>query len=173
MTRLNYKACIKKAIGLWGTIIFIGYSATAQSHIDVINAAPPDAAFKTVADKVDQFFIENPTVKGIKQWERWKWYAERHLDPDGKVGNITKKNMQALEKLNVSSNTFGNVNRSTDAAAKINGDWSALGPFSIASPAQNYLGRVNCLAFHPSIANTIFAGTPGGGLWKSTTNGGN
>lgn len=173
MTSLNYIACIKKVISVWGTIIFIAYNATAQSHIDVINAAPPDAGFKKVADQVDQFFIGNPTVKGIKQWERWKWYAERHLDADGKVGNVTKRNMQALEKMNHSATTFGTVDNGNNAAAKINGDWSALGPFSIASPAQNYLGRVNCLAFHPSIANTIFAGTPGGGLWKSTTNGGN
>ncbi len=154
------------------TIIFIANNVIGQTHIDVINAAPPDAGFRAVADKVDQFFIDNPMVKGIKQWERWKWYAERHLDVDGKVGNVTKRNMQALEKMSLSATTFGAVDNTANASAKINGDWSALGPFNIASPAQNYLGRVNCLAFHPSIANTIFAGTPGGGLWKSTSNGG-
>lgn len=119
---------------------------------------------------VSQFFRENPGVQGEKQWQRWKWFAERHLDADGKVANITERNMQALQQMNISTTEFRAPSAST-ATGRLNGDWSAIGPFAIAAPAQNYLGRVNCVAFHPSITNTIFAGTPGGGLWKSTTNG--
>jgi hypothetical protein len=146
---------------------FLVNKGFSQSHIDVIRSAPADATFAQVSRLVDDFFINNPEVKGIKQWERWKWYAERHLDPDGRVGNITRYNMLALDKLGLSNQTF----TSTGATQRLNGDWSPLGPFAIASPAENYLGRVNCLAFHPSVANTIYAGTPGGGLWRSLTNG--
>ncbi|MBL6872369.1 MAG: PKD domain-containing protein [Flavobacteriales bacterium] len=35
------------------------------------------------------------------------------------------------------------------------------------------LGRVNCVTFHPSNANTMFLGTPAGGIWKTTDGGQN
>ncbi len=142
-----------------------GYS---QSHIEVIKSAPPDANFEQVSSMVADFFRTNPGAKGKNQWERWKWYAERHLDADGKVGNITRYNMQALQQLGVSTESFSSPN---SGVQRLNGDWNPIGPFSIAAPAENYMGRVNCMAFHPTVANTIFAGTPGGGLWRSTTNG--
>jgi hypothetical protein len=156
-------------------VILLGFSIVAlqsyaQDHISLIKSAPRDATFSQVASQVDQYFRNNPEAKGIKQWERWKWYAERHLDADGKVANITERTMRALQQLNINTSEFGPLSSAT-ATGRLNGDWNPIGPFAIAAPAQNYLGRVNCLAFHPSSTNTIFAGTPGGGLWKSTNNG--
>jgi hypothetical protein len=158
-------------------VILLMFSLTviqsyAQSHIDIIKSASRDATFVQVAAQVDQFFRNNPGVKGIKQWERWRWYAERHLDADGKVANITERTMNALQQLNISTSQFGPFENVGGNTERLNGDWSPIGPFAIAAPAENYLGRVNCVAFHPSSSNTIFAGTPGGGLWKSTNNGG-
>ena len=54
------------------------------------------------------------------------------------------------------------------------GTWSLLGP--IQSPANgtgqpNGNGRLNCIAFHPTDANTIYVGAPSGGFWTSTDNG--
>ena len=142
----------------------------AQDYMSVIKSIPAGTKFEEVSGTVDGFFRNNPEAKGRKQWERWKWYAERHLDVDGQVGNITKNNMEALNRMNISTSRFGSTTR-TEGVETLNGSWSPVGPFSIAAPASNYLGRVNCVAFHPSDANTLFAGTPGGGLWK-TTNGG-
>jgi xyloglucan-specific exo-beta-1,4-glucanase len=34
------------------------------------------------------------------------------------------------------------------------------------------VGRVNCVTFHPTDTNTLWIGTPNGGIWKSTDNGG-
>lgn len=86
----------------------------AQSHIDIIKSASRDATFVQVAAQVDQFFRNNPGVKGIKQWERWKWYAERHLDADGKVANITERTMNALQQLNISTSQFGPLKMSVE-----------------------------------------------------------
>ncbi|MBL7733120.1 MAG: hypothetical protein JNM88_18255, partial [Chitinophagaceae bacterium] len=147
-----------------GIVVFIllGLAATtraqAQDYTDVIRAAPESATFSDVSARVDQFFRENPGARGRKQWERWKWYAGRHLDTDGKVGNITARNMEALRHVGLSNQQFPSL-------ARLNGDWNPIGPFAISAPAQNYLGRVNCVAFHPTDVNTLFAGTPGGGLW--------
>ncbi len=42
--------------------------------------------------------------------------------------------------------------------------WTALGP-------KNFSGRMLCLGFHPTNANIMWAGSAGGGLWKTTTGG--
>jgi hypothetical protein len=44
------------------------------------------------------------------------------------------------------------------------GTWTPLGP-------MNYSGRVLSLAFDPTNANVMFAGSASGGLWKTTTGG--
>ena len=43
-------------------------------------------------------------------------------------------------------------------------EWESLGP-------KNIGGRTLCLAFHPDIPSVIYAGSAGGGLWKTTTAG--
>ncbi len=45
-----------------------------------------------------------------------------------------------------------------------NADWQAIGP-------KNFGGRTLCLAFHPSNHDIIYAGSAGGGLWKTETAG--
>ncbi len=46
------------------------------------------------------------------------------------------------------------------------GNWSLLGP--IGEPAAgDGIGRVTCIAFHPTNNQVIYLGTPAGGLWKS------
>lgn len=157
-----------KAVGILLSLFCIScYVSAQQTHIDVIKRASRDATFAEVDAEVQLFFKNNPKVQGKKQWERWKWYAENHLDADGKVANIGRRTMEALQQMNISINRF----EQPGVTERINGDWSPLGPFAIAAPGNNYLGRVNCVAFHPTVANTLFAGTPGGGLWK-TINGG-
>ena len=78
----------------------------AQTYFDVIKTAPQNATLKEVATSVKQYFLQNPQSKGLKQWERWNWYAERHLDEDGKVANVTQKTMQALQSMNVDTKKF-------------------------------------------------------------------
>lgn len=171
MKKVTHHVSIKKSL-LIILLTVLCIQANAQTYFDVIKTAPQNATLKDVATSVKQYFLQNPQSKGLKQWERWNWYAERHLDEDGKVANITAKTMQALQSMNVDTKKFtATPGISNNIAARINGDWYPLGPFSIAAPAQNFMGRINCLAFHPTNSNTLFAGTPGGGIWKSINNG--
>jgi hypothetical protein len=147
-----------------------GINSWGQDYAAILQHLPENAPLADVSQTMRNFFRNNPQAAGRKQWERWKWYAERHLDNDGRVGNITRYNMEALQQMNINTSRF-NANTRSEGTELLNGSWSPLGPFSIAAPAQNYLGRINCIAFHPTDVNTIFAGAPGGGLWK-TTNGG-
>src|SRR3990170_6699199 len=42
--------------------------------------------------------------------------------------------------------------------------WTELAP-------KNFAGRILSIAFHPTIANTMWVGSASGGLWKTTTGG--
>jgi photosystem II stability/assembly factor-like uncharacterized protein len=50
------------------------------------------------------------------------------------------------------------------------GTWTSLGPNS-STGGYHGIGRVNCVAFHPTDNNTYWIGAPAGGLWKTTDNG--
>jgi len=55
------------------------------------------------------------------------------------------------------------------------GDWSSLGPFYapmiLNGSRQGGVGRIDCITFHPTDPNTIFVGSPSGGLWKTIDGG--
>jgi len=70
-------------------------------------------------------------------------------------------------------NQYANVN-TPGVNTSTNGNWTELGPIALPNNGTgqpNGLGRLNCVAFHPTLNNTIWVGSPSGGLWK-TTNGG-
>lgn len=46
----------------------------------------------------------------------------------------------------------------------LGGQWESLGP-------KNIAGRTLCLAFHPANADILYAGSAGGGLWKTESQG--
>lgn len=98
---------------------------------------------------------------GMKQYERWRWMAQQRQLENG----------QSPSAIQVWQN-YQNI-----AALKHNksmGDpWVPVGPIDV--PSATYgagIGRVNVIAFHPTDSLTLWAGSPSGGLWK-TTNGGN
>ena len=45
--------------------------------------------------------------------------------------------------------------------------WKTIGP-NVHTNKYNGLGRVDCMAFHPTNPNTLYVGSPSGGLWKTT-----
>lgn len=97
---------------------------------------------------------------GWKQFKRWENFMAPRVYPSGKLPqNILWDEIQN-----------GNNEKSNVA------NWIPMGPY--ATPADinttNYKrgsGRVNCMAFHPTDLNILFAGSPSGGFWKSTTGG--
>ncbi len=126
---------------------------------------PTTNDFSEIQQKMEAFYATHPTGKGTgyKQWKRWEWNTEMHLGPDGKITNWTKRNFDEYHRFKQSSadRTWG-------------GFWFPLAPTSWVNGNSGYLpglGRVNCVAFHPSNVNTIYIGMPAGGLWR-TTNGG-
>lgn len=103
---------------------------------------------------------------GIKQYKRWEYYWEQRVDEQGRFpepGHVLKE-MQRYYSTHPNSRNY----------VVGSGNWSILGPVPIPNNGTGQLngnGRLNCVTFHPTDANTIFVGAPSGGFWKTTDNG--
>ena len=98
-------------------------------------------------------------ARGWKQFKRWEWYWENRVDPQtGAFPGIDEG--KVFEKRKISSS----VSRSST------GNWTSLGP-STSPGGYEGIGRINCVAFHPSDNNTWWIGSPSGGLWVTADNG--
>jgi len=116
--------------------------------------------FTEIMEIVNDHYKKKPNVSAEKKWARWAWYNRNRLDEKGNVIDVKLKQRQAFAELQrkIGKNKRGSV-----------GNWTFEGP---STSDGGGLARVDRLAFHPSNANIIYAGTPGGGLFK-TINGGN
>ena len=111
----------------------------------------------------DGYFIDKNgnrvKAPGWKQFKRWEWFWETRVDPQtGEFPETT-----AWEEFEKYKSKFTGI--LSDEA-----NWTGLGPYE--SPGGYAgLGRINCIAFHPLNNNIIYAGSPSGGLWKTSDGG--
>ena len=127
--------------------------------------------FATIQNTMNQYFEGKSTGQGsgYKQWKRWEYLAERRLTPDGKVANWAARNFDEYKEYTKGSANLDNGDQ-TDAA---NGYWTSLGPtdFTWGNGWNGGVGRLNCIAFHPSNSSIFWVGAPAGGLWKTSYGG--
>lgn len=105
-----------------------------------------------------------PIESNAYHFGRWQWYWSRHLDENGNMvqPSVTYNNwMNYLEKKGLK-----NAAKTTASSA----NWIFQGPDSSAS-GYSGIGRINCVGLHPTDAGIIYAGTAGGGLWRTTDTG--
>jgi len=102
---------------------------------------------------------EKQKAPGWKQFKRWEHFWENRVDQ--KTGEFPTVDLTKIYQEYVLDKQNGRSE---------SGDWVSLGPNS--SPGGYAgIGRINCVQFHPSNANTFWVGTPAGGIWV-TQNGG-
>lgn len=141
--------------------------ATAQPWLQNVKTQPnKQATFNDIKAAFNDYWQDRPIEKGkgYKQFKRWEWYWETRILPDGTfpnpiiVWNEWEKYLQthpdALQKM-----------------GELGANWQFMGPATTPG-GYNGLGRLNCIAFHPTNLNTFWVGSPGGGLWKTTDGGG-
>ena len=113
--------------------------------------------FHTVVDKFEDYWGDRAYEKGqgFKQFKRWEDFMGERVGEDGKrpQPSVLYQAIQAQK----SSTEYGN--------------WSPVGPFD--APSGGGIGRINCVAMHPTHHDTIYAGAPAGGLWVSYDDGQN
>jgi photosystem II stability/assembly factor-like uncharacterized protein len=111
---------------------------------------------------------ENSAQKGWKSLKRWEDQEARHMNPNGSTCDPREyaRTLQAIaeEKAAASANKTAG------------GGWTPFGPNDYATPVMSYdwipgIGRINCVAFHPTNPNTLWVGVAQGGVWKSVDGG--
>ena len=96
------------------------------------------------------------------KFKRWEYYWETRVDANG---NFPPADVLWKELENYTANQQGTKNYKSVNAA----NWSFSGPSTFTfNGTGGGIGRVNCIAFHPTLPNTFWVGTPDGGLWKTT-----
>lgn len=103
--------------------------------------------------------------KGWKQFKRWEWFWQTRLTQDGKLPNHSDY-FRELQNHRQSGTPRKNKSDKTMAAS-----WTSLGP-SASPGGYAGLGRLNCVAVHPTNSNILWVGAASGGLWKTTNGGG-
>ena len=96
--------------------------------------------------------------KGYKPFKRWEEFMIPRVYPDGQFPANQTWLAYQQEKKQVKLKTTPVSN------------WTHLGPLIV--PLDNNgepsgMGRINCVAFHPTNPDILFVGAPSGGFWKS------
>ncbi len=109
---------------------------------------------------IDGYYYQNGQkikAAGWKQFKRLEYYWENRVDP--KTGKFPTTSSAAIRR---------QIKKERGTLSS-GGNWNSLGPSS--SPGGYYgIGRFNCIGFRPGDNNTFYAGSPSGGLWKTTDN---
>lgn len=96
--------------------------------------------------------------EGYSAFKRWEWFWEPRVGQSGQFPP-SDINYSELEKFKAKSALY--------KASPIKTNWTFLGP-NTTPGGYNGLGRLNCVTFHPTDPNTMWVGSPGGGIWKTT-----
>ncbi|MBK7096632.1 MAG: T9SS type A sorting domain-containing protein [Saprospiraceae bacterium] len=111
----------------------------------------------------DGFYLENGERKkayGWKQFRRWEYNMQYKADLQ--TGFLPPNSAQQIYERYIASLPV--ESRATNA------NWSSMGTSS-SSGGYAGIGRLNCVAFHPTNSNIYWVGAPAGGLWLTTNDG--
>ncbi len=124
--------------------------------------------------KISQGKISNEVEEeysGYEQYKRWEAFMEPRVYPSGNLflASQTWKNYEEFLQKNNSGNKVINPNMIASST------WTAMGPFGAMTGSACGLprkaGRDNFITFNPTVTTTYWAGSPAGGLWKTTNDG--
>ncbi len=105
---------------------------------------------------------EYESGKGYKQFKRYEYLMENRVDENGHY-DPTRSQREFMNYLKTHQN---------DATERSMMNWTLVGPTSPTSTSNaGGIGRIDCMTFHPTDNDTYWAGSPSGGLWKTTDNG--
>lgn len=109
-----------------------------------------------------------PKGSGYKPFKRWENFWKNQLNPDGRI-MLPAQLWSAWKQKNQSKTN------SKSALSLPISNWTPVGPFTHSNTGSwsSGQGRVQVVCVDPSNANTIYVGSPAGGIWKSTNAGTN
>lgn len=107
------------------------------------------------------YYFENGKkykAAGWKQFKRWEWYWETRINRE--TGAFSNVNL-----LKIQEDFYQKKSSKADLS-----NWQSMGPDNSGGGYAG-IGRINCIAFHPTDNNTFWIGAPSGGLWKTIDGG--
>ncbi len=149
--------------------IFSIINLNAQRHFEYIEATG-DLNLNRITEYVEGALIDKSTdsaKRELKFFNRWKKQVLGRLDKDGNLVNYAARNYSELRRFIKSQKKLDTQFPTT---RNVHGSWENVTPGE-----QNSItplnGRVSCVVVHPNDPNTIFIGTPVGGIWVSYNGG--
>ena len=133
-------------------ILASGFVMGQQSPSDLwLNPETDD--FATIQQNVENYYADKDKMakgSGYKQWKRWEYIQADRLSNDGKIINYAAKNIEEYSN-------YVAMSGSRDVTTTY-GYWESLGMdyFVDGNGWNGGIGRVNCITFHPTLANTIW-----------------
>ena len=144
--------------------LLISFESIAQQYQYIPNGSPINlkGIQKSFSDYKDSVALKD--VKYWKYLKRWEQEMSMHCSGNGELGSA-----QELQQYLKNRGEIQNLSRSFSAS------WFPVGPNYVPENYTGYLengiGRINCIAFHPTNPDIFYVGVAQGGLWK-TSNGG-
>lgn len=140
------------AARLKGNKSFRAYAKQMTAYFDSLQVVSKDSTTRNYVDRQ------------YKKLARQLYYLEGHQDEFGNIVNVSERNMDALAQYEQSD--------IAQSASLHLGAWSLVGPVHVLdSYGMQGIGRVDRIAFHPTNSSIMYAGTPSGGLWRSSSGG--
>ena len=108
------------------------------------------------------------TAKNWKYYKRWENDMQFKTNGHGEIADPAIYIDEAVKA--------AELKKSIPPSSKFSSStWSPFGPYALPGNLtgymQNGIGRINCIAFHPTNPSTYFVGVAQGGLWKTTNDG--
>ena len=137
---------------------------TLQSE-QAVSQAHSEAREQTRMRRTNEFLAGRAVMgeQPASPAERMQAARRQHLEMMGFMRGATPRSL--------ASGDAGSALARATGTTSLSSTWQALGPASIASAAYGKVtGRITSVALDPSDAsgNTVYLGTTGGGVWKST-----
>ncbi len=159
---------MRKIYPLIALLAFIttGYSQviTNAPWMQNISKQKQEVTFDAIVNSFNEYWKDKDHSEkgsGYKPFKRWENYWKNLVKEDGKI--ISSEEFMAVwqQKKGLKSNK--------SALALPASNWIPTGPFTHTNTGSwsSGQGRVNVVCVDPSDANTVYAGSPAGGIWKS------
>lgn len=147
-----------------------GFISISNAQPFIKKQADKKLTFVEMQRQFDQFAKTHDLTKE----KHWKYYKRWENDMQNKTngsGELADPAIYIDEAVKAAEFKNSLPSFSAFSAAA----WAPFGPYTLPGNLtgymQNGMGRINCIAFHPTIATTYFAGVAQGGLWKTVNDG--
>ena len=143
-----------------------GFSQSKAINWRTMGGNKDATLYEVRQDFYDYWRDKTPTKgQGYSVFKRWEAYMLPRVYP---TGDMTLPSMTYENYMDWLRNESGQSAGQRNATS----NWISLGPNSVPTGYDSGAGRVDFLRFDPNNSNTLYVGTPDGGLWKSTNGGG-